>query len=323
MDGKEKTIVYALIAACVLGIIIIGALAVYSKNNSVSDGFSEVYFENNENLPHVVETGNKIGFAFTIVSHEKDSTAYKYRAIYDDQTINSGLFYLDPAGPNSKRANKDTISLSFVPNSSSLVRSSEPTVTESKMRYNAALGTMLSQGSEFGHANMLTSPEGYSLISWGKNGTAKQIDMSTSGKFILPIALQISNIPSGIGLLIFDPKLKESYDSSSRTIVPVGIENNITSSNNGSLSNIGYIISRDEWNVTNDRGSIEIQHRTLDAHYRYAFKKVSVEVFSLGSVTGGINDTTGSTINEGSAEPQYEIHFWVLVKENTEKVQNL
>ena len=42
--GKNKTTVYAIIAACVLGIIIIGAFVLYASTSS--QGFSELYFEN-------------------------------------------------------------------------------------------------------------------------------------------------------------------------------------------------------------------------------------------------------------------------------------
>ena len=82
--SKKKTIVYAIIAACVLGIIVIGALVLYS---STSEGFSELYFEDNQELPKIVNEGQDVGFNFTLVSHEKTPVTYKYNVTFNEEMI--------------------------------------------------------------------------------------------------------------------------------------------------------------------------------------------------------------------------------------------
>ena len=155
MEGKEKTIVYAFAAACILGIIIVGALVLTS--HTTEEGFSELYFKDPDMLPSVVKIGDKIDFAFTTVSHEKKQTAYDYRVTYDGHDIRSGSFSLEPS--SSK-----TINVSMTPKNSSLVKMTDPVVNLSKMKYNATLGTISSQDYGFDRMKILTSPNGYSLV---------------------------------------------------------------------------------------------------------------------------------------------------------------
>lgn len=319
MEGKEKTIVYAIAAACVLGIIVIGALVLTS--HTTAKGFSELYFEDSDTLPRVVKVGDIIDFAFTTVSHEKKETSYDYRVTYDGQDIGSGSFSLGSASSAHNDTDRKTIDVSLTPNSSSLVKIGDPVVNQSIMRYNAVLGTISNQGSRFNRMNLITSPNGYSLISWGANDTAKQIDVNIPDKFILPIRLQMSGISDSAGLLIFDPKQKESYNNSFRTIIPEGSQYDITTSSDGkSLSNLGYTIHRDDWNIINNGGNIDIQHKNSTTRYQYAFKKISVKESSKQSELRGPGQPAESTVGTGS---EYEINFRVLVLEESEKVQNM
>jgi len=68
MEGTGRTIVYAIAAACILGMIIIGALVLTS--DMTEEEITELYFENLNTLPHVIQKGDKIDFAFTL-SHGK------------------------------------------------------------------------------------------------------------------------------------------------------------------------------------------------------------------------------------------------------------
>jgi len=40
--------------------------------------FTEMYFNNPENLPKMMKTGNEYNFSFTIISHEKNLKSYEY-----------------------------------------------------------------------------------------------------------------------------------------------------------------------------------------------------------------------------------------------------
>lgn len=293
MEGTEKTIVYALAAACILGIIIVGALVLTS--HTTEEVFSELYFENPDTLPSVVKIGDKIDFAFTTVSHEKKQTPYDYRVTYDGHDIRSGSFSLEPS--SSK-----TINVSMTPKNSSQVKMTDPVVNLSKMKYNAALGTISSQGYGFDRMEILTSPlNGYSLVLCGAN----------------TIRLQI---PDSVGLLIFDPKLKESYNTSFRTVIPdVGIG----LSDGQFLSDRGYIIRRDDWNIVNDRGNIDILHKKSSTTYRYSLKKVSVKVSSAGSEIRGAGESAKPAVSDTRTGSEYEIHFWITVKEDPDKLQNI
>jgi hypothetical protein len=323
MEGNHKIIVYTVAAACILGIVLVGALVLTSRTSD--EGFSELYFENSDTLPSIIKAGDKVDFAFTTVSHENEPKDYDYRISYDGNYIGSGSFLLgaasDISAPNgnySKR--KITINASLVLNNSSSVLFKDPVVTRSRMRYNAALGTIISsQDPDFDRMDLVTSPNGYSLISRGNNDSAKQIDVSMPGKFILPLRLPISDIYDNIGLLIFDPKRVESYNSSSCSIIPEGNLSGIKSSNPEILSNLGYTIRREDWNVINDNGDINIHSLRSDTSYRYAFKKISVKVSSSQAEVHRIEDAEELTAQSDLAGS----NFWILVKDDPNKVQDV
>lgn len=310
MEGAEKTIVYALAAACILGMIIVGALAL--TNHTTEEGFSELFFKDPNMLPSVVKIGDKIDFAFTTVSHEKKQTGYYYRVAYDGYDIRSGSFSLEPYSSR-------TINVSISPKNSSLVKMNDPVVNISTMKYNAALGIISSQGYGFDQMKILASPNGYSLILGGANSTIKQVDVNMPGKFILPIRLQIMD---SVGLLIFDPKLKESYNTSFRTVISDGGQTWVRSDGQ-TLSNLGYTIRRDDWNIVNDRGNIDIQHKNSSTIYRYDLNKVSVTVSSTGSEIRGAGESAKPAVSDMQAGSEYEIHFWNMVKEDPDKLENM
>jgi hypothetical protein len=111
MEEDEKTVVYAIIAACVFGIIIVGALVIYTDT---SEGFSELYFEDHTQLPRMVILGHEVKFKFTVVSHEKEPVNYTYDVTFDKKTIVDGSFTLQPQG-------NETINVALIPRESSLV----------------------------------------------------------------------------------------------------------------------------------------------------------------------------------------------------------
>jgi len=126
-----------------------------------------------------------------------------------------------------------------------------------------------------------------------------------------------------VGLLIFDPKLKESYNISLRTVIPEGGQEVTSPSDGQSLSNLGYTIRHDDWNIVNDRGNIDILHKNSSTIYRYAFKKVSVKVSSTGSEIRGAGESAKPAVGDTQTDSEYEIHFWIVVKEDPDKLQNI
>jgi hypothetical protein len=310
MEGKEKTIVYAFAAACILGLIIVGALVL--KSPSTEEAFSELYFIDQDTLPGAVKIGEKIDFAFAIVSHEKKQTAYGYIVTYDGHDIMSGSLSLEPSGSK-------TINVSMMPNNTSLVKMTDPVVSQYKMKYNAALGTISSRDNGFDRMKIITSPNGYSLL-WGSNNETTSMDVNIPGKFILPIKRQITD---SVELLIFDPKLKESCNTSVLTVIPEGDQENTAPSGGQSLSNLGYTIIREDWNIVNNKGNIDILYKNSKTIYRYALKKVSVKVSSAVSEIRGAGESAKSTVSGTRTGSEYEIHFWNMVKEDPDKLQNM
>jgi hypothetical protein len=133
MDGDSKKMIYAIAAACILVIIIVGALALFSH---ISKGFSELYFENPDDLPRHVNIGDRMKLEFTVVSHEMKRCNYRYNVTYDDRIIKSGSFVLMPEESNS---NRNTIEVDLIPNISSLVKMNSPNIEISRIRYNNTL----------------------------------------------------------------------------------------------------------------------------------------------------------------------------------------
>jgi len=112
MEGNEKAIVYAVAAACILGIIVIGVLMVLS--HPMDEGFSELYFENPEGLPNSIDVGHMMNFSFDVVSHEKTAAAYIFNVTYDGFPVRTGSFNLGPQ-------QRQKINVTFVPQRSSLI----------------------------------------------------------------------------------------------------------------------------------------------------------------------------------------------------------
>jgi len=331
MEGDERTVdksvIYGILAACVLGIIIIGALVLSSDT---SEGFSELYFEDHTELPRMIDLGDEVKFAFSVVSHEAAEAAYQYEVTYGDQQITEGSFSLYPEdwvekGDYPSKGNEKTIEVNFVPEESSLVRVDEPKVSVSKLDFDEHLAMVTGQGSGFERLNLVTSPLGYSVVYWGANNTTQRINVEMPDKLIIPVELPVEGIPAHTGMLIFDPKLDETFTTNHTQITRVGDPYNLAPTELNSLSNFGYRIKRDEWDIKNNRGDIDLLRRVVDSDYRYAFKKVSVKVTSMESEIVGLNETVVSPSVFGGASTlsEYEIHFWIIVKEDADKLQNL
>jgi len=322
MEGNKDTpwdrsILYAIAAACVLGIIIVGAFVI---RGVPSEGFSELYFEDPEGLPTLVDAGKPVNFTFVVVSHEGRPTMYRYNVTYDEKLIQSGNFSLQPS-PSERVAiegiNKKTIKIRLVPNETSLVRMDIPVNTESRMKYNAGLGTVANYGTGLGRINVITSPRGYSVIVWGENNTTRQVDVnlpSMSDKILFPGMSR----GGSQDFLIFDTSKKETFRTNITSISQVGDPSRLSPLDNTSLlSKYGYKVRREIWSISNDYGNLDVLQTIREANYRYAFKKVSVKVTSEESVILGVDATAGAgTVSGEKILPSgYEIHFWVIVRD--------
>lgn len=110
--NNEKTVTYAIIAACIIAIVMVGVVVL--TNTSTKESFSELYFEDHTELPSELEVGESSSFTFTTVSHEVNTTSYTYLVSFGDSVIKQGTFKIAP---------EECISINtlFIPNDSTLV----------------------------------------------------------------------------------------------------------------------------------------------------------------------------------------------------------
>lgn len=328
MSDNDKTIIYGIVAACILGMVVIGALILSSSS---SEGFSELYFEDHTELPRIVDIGEAINFSFTVKSYEKVSTTYDYNVTYDNQLIKSGTFKLLPEDSLSfeekpAKMSEKTIDVSFVPKTSSLIRINSPNVKMSKLKLDQRLGMVISQGSGFERVNVITTPNGYSVITWGANNSTRQVNVELPDKLIFPIELSVDGIQKHTGMLIFDPNLEESFSINNSDIIRQGDPYNVVPNDLDSISSFGYRINRQGWEIENNRGNLDILRWNSATDYRYKFKKVSVKVSSMDSEIRGLNDTAiseGYGLQKAPVLSEYEIYFWIIVQEDQNKLNEL
>lgn len=176
--------------------------------------------------------------------------------------------------------------------------------------------------SSFKTINVSIMPKNSSLVKKTDldpvvNLSKMKMDANMPGKFILPIRLQDTDSAC---MLVFDLKQKESYNTSLRTLIPKVVQ---APSGGPSISNLGYTMHRDDWNIVNDRGNIDIIHNTSSTIYRYVFNNVSVEVSSTRSDISRTGKSAKTAVSDTRMGSKYEIHFWHVVKEDPDKLQNM
>jgi len=278
MDFEDKTIVYAIIAACVLGIAVIGALVVFTgTSGTMAESFSELYFESPKVLPSLVDVGEPVAFAFSVVSHELSETPYTYTVRYDNRILQSGTFTLPATGTggNTKKA----FNVTFTPEKPGLIQVREPTTTVLQTTYNGAVG-------------VLVPVYGNLELQGGKD------------RILLPTDLSGFGFPDREGWLIFDPAARETFSTATSSVAQVGASPAQTSPAKDAASAVtdsGYSVSRTEWTIDNNHGTITARKETTSTEYRYTYQKVSVDVASPSTA--------------------YEIHFWILVQEDPEALR--
>lgn len=108
----REAVMYVAAAACILGMIAIGALAL--KSHSTDEGFSQLYFDNPDSLPNVIFVGKGINFSFSLASYEKKPFTYKFNVKLDGSSVKTGVIRLNPQ-------EKKNINVTLMPKTSSLV----------------------------------------------------------------------------------------------------------------------------------------------------------------------------------------------------------
>jgi len=281
--SEEKTVTYAIIAACIIGIVVVAVLVF--TYTSTSESFSELYFEDHTELPRIAIVGEEEEFAFTIVSHETGATSYNYTVSLDDEVFETGSSALGP-GENT------TINVSLMCNNSSLVLFDNYTNTEtSYLDYKKPFGLLISTLSD--QASIISAKDKYTIVYSGDIASDYQSTTDLDNKIVLPMNFPLTGVPDPTSVLIFDPRTEETFVTEHETRYRVGNLTNINITDSTPITSLGYDTRKEEWTIHNDYGKITINKRVAVLQHRYQFEKVSVQVTS--------------------DENEYEIHFWMII----------
>lgn len=243
-ESEDKKIAYLVIAVSVIGIIIVGILIIIKPTES---GFSEVYFEEHENLPKLVRLGECINFSFTVACHEKNRTVYTYEVIFDDEEIANGSIILNPE-------EKATINISFEPKDTTLRLVKEWSNSYSLEIYPKSYRTIMVL------ENQSEILEG--LYSW------LQIP-GISGKYLAQL-VNLTNLTNNITL--YNYTWKGSFGDPTN-LKPVNISDRY-------YTRFGVKISREELSAERFGDYVILSKTVITKEYRYEFKKVKVVVHS-------------------------------------------
>jgi len=285
MEPSERTIVYGLVAACIVGIIIVGGFLFFAQGTIVSSqGFSELYFVDHQKLPNVIVENEPLSFLFTVVSHNKEPMNYSYEIYEGDQKIRSGVFTLPDeerlSGERGTKYNK-TIDIENVTLKSTLNALDTPQISETQLTYNGGLS--LFQTND-GNKETVTDPS----------------------RIYYPVTLPGSSSQS---ILSFDPHARETMHTTTINRKAIGNIKTISYAtdsieiNGQRLSDTGYDISQSDWTINNEQGHISADVKTSTTSYRYNFEKIAVELYA-------------SPIDNPTEITRYEIHFWLVVTDN-------
>jgi len=244
---EEKKVIYAIIAACIIGIFIVGFLVV--AYTTTEAGFSELYFEEHEELPKIITAGEEEQFAFTVASHELNTASYEYVVSLDDEIIEEGDFILGPDG-------NITVNVSFIPENSSL--------------------TLIDHTE---HNRSLRIPQKIEPITFLKSENFTKIEKGLFFKGGIPLIDSEEN-PSFINL----GELKEDIVLYNYTdFYRFGDINKLEPVNltmGKDFSNLGYKRYIKRCDIKKDEGNTLLEISDKNMEYRYKFKRISVEVTS-------------------------------------------
>lgn len=286
MDYRERPIMYGLIAACIAGIVLVGILLIFVSGTTQfsGEGFSEVFFLESDKLPNVIGGGEPLDFSFRVASHYNKKIDYKYNVIAGNTIIKSGSFSLpnDDDDTQKDRYNK-TIAIADIELNPTIMKIPDATTSsETQSTFNGGFGLLPSH-----------------------DGSGAQA-VSDPSYIFYPVQLPVGE---NQGTLIFNPAKEETFHTTTTTKTIIGNLREIGQSKDAieimgtRISNTGYDLSQSEWTIQNNYGMITASSKTITEHYRYEFKKITVDVEAYPT-------------NDPNTVTKYEIHFWVVVSEN-------
>ena len=283
---EEKKVVYAIIAACIIGIFIVGLLVV--THIPMKEDFSELYFKEHGKLPKIINAGVEEQFAFTVASHELNITSYKYVVSLDADILDEGDFVLH-SGENI------TVDVSFTLTKSSLTFARNLTTTESSCLIFSRPSTMTSGNTNVESDGRVLMPVKFPIAGDKNNTIFLKIDPNSSEEYTFRYN---AKEPVTETLICFDASNLDKTPNciEARYISQIGIN----LSNYNILRNIsifprtGFDFINSTTIISSNHGNIRMSYEKTISEYRFEFKKVSVEVIS----------------EDGT---EYEIHYWTIV----------
>ena len=284
---EEKKVVYAIIAACIIGIFIVGLLVV--THIPMKKDFSELYFKEHGKLPKIINAGVEEQFAFTVASHELNITSYKYVVSLEDEILAEGNFILHPD-------ENITVTASFVPTNTSLVFVRNLTTTESSHLISGNPFVITSGNTNVESDGRVLMPVKFPIAGDKNNTIFLKVDPNSSEEYTFRYS---AKEPVTETLICFDTSKSKKTPPNcieARYISQIGIN----LSNYNILSNItifprtGFDFINATTIITSNHGNIRMSYEKTISEYRYEPQKVSVEV-----------------IPEDGTE--YEIHYWTIV----------
>ena len=107
----DKTLTRATLGVAILGLFIVVYTLATDSIPATSKGYSELYFENPDEVPDVVEVGKKYAIPFVVSSNEKKAISYNYTVTFDGAEIIRDKFTLTPE-------EKKTLTVELIPDAS-------------------------------------------------------------------------------------------------------------------------------------------------------------------------------------------------------------
>jgi len=250
---KESRLIISVVIICIVGIAIVSFFVF--KYTPSKESFSELYFENQEELPERIKAGEEENFAFTVVSHRNEESLYHCIVKFDEKILKEEEFTLMPE-------EEKKISVSFKPLTSSIAFVDERTEIEKTDFTLDKIGGFIFSEKDKGFLPIYKDRD-------------KDI--------LLPINLSYSGLSESSVLLKIDSSSKDKYHFSytkKYDVEDIEEEDKSDREANSYFSSRGYDIVNEEQTIINDYGKLNFSRKVTTSQYRYKKRRVSVEVSS-------------------------------------------
>lgn len=274
--GEEKTMIYAIMFACIIGIILVAILVI--STTPFSESFTELYFENHEKLPNKIVVGKEEEFDFTVFSHEDKKMSYDYKVKFDNLTLDQGSFSLSPE-------EKKTISVTFSPQPlppSVILTGNITTIDHSHITYDNLYDEKILLPLKFPVAGNENSTH---ILELDPNSKEEYIFESTVKEPVTEILINLNSTNKGRNPCWF------KVDQISQ--ISEDLTKHVISNKIDLVPQSGFNLVNLTTTVSNNYGNIQVDYKKTVLEYRYEFNKVSVEV--------------------STDKADYEIYFWTRV----------